>query len=127
MAPTPYISYSLLFQNAFSQVLSKLGFDFFKMLTVDILHDFKLGPWKDFLTHIIRILECLGPEKVQTFNERCVMPASRSPDVSFLTITPTSFRQVPAFGETTIRHFEGDVSEMKRLTGHELEDLLQVR
>lgn len=43
------------------------------MLTVDLLHDFKLGPWKDFLAHIVRILEFLGPEKVQTFNERCVL------------------------------------------------------
>jgi len=48
------------------------------------------------------------------------------PHISFLTITFVSFRQVPVFGETTIRRFEGDVSEMKRLTGHELEDLLQV-
>ena len=43
-----------------------------------------------------------------------------------LIITRVSFRQVPAFGETTIRRFEGDVSEMKRLTGHDFEDLLQV-
>lgn len=32
---------------------------------------------------------------------------------------------VPAFGDT-IRNFEGDVSEMKRLAGHDLEDTLQV-
>jgi hypothetical protein len=33
---------------------------------------------------------------------------------------------VPAFGDT-IRNFEGDVSEMKWLAGHDLEDILQVR
>lgn len=91
-----------------------------------MLHDFKLGPWKDVLTHIARILESLGPEKVRAFNERCVPCWPLVACVGFLTVTPTSFRQVPAFGETTIRRFESDVSEMKRLTGHELEDLLQV-
>jgi hypothetical protein len=33
---------------------------------------------------------------------------------------------VPAFRDT-IRNFDGDVSGMKRLAGHELEDTLQVR
>ena len=32
---------------------------------------------------------------------------------------------VPAFGDT-IRCFEGNVSDMKRLAGHDLEDMLQV-
>ena len=32
---------------------------------------------------------------------------------------------VPAFGDT-IRRFEGNVSDMKRLAGHDLEDVLQV-
>ena len=43
-----------------------------------------------------------------------------------LTHALARFRQVPAFGETTIRRFEGDVTEMKQLAGHDLEDLLQV-
>ena len=57
-------------QNAFSQILFKFGFDFFQMLTVDLLHEFELGVWKDFLTHLICILESLGPETVHTFDER---------------------------------------------------------
>jgi hypothetical protein len=48
------------------------------------------------------------------------------PVLTSLTHTLTSFRQVPMYGETTIRHFEGDVTEMKQLAGHDLEDLLQV-
>lgn len=108
-------------QNAFSEALFKFGFDFFKMLTVDILHEFDLGTGKDFIVHIVRILESLGPDKVQIFNERFVP--------SFLCVycpphTFLSFRQVPTFGET-IRRFEGDVSEMKQLAGHDVEDLLQ--
>jgi len=38
--------------------------------------------------------------------------------------TLVSFRQVPAFGEA-IRRFDSDVSEMKRLAGHDFEDILQ--
>lgn len=72
MTYTRFTALNLL-QNAFSQVLSGFGFDFFKMLTVDLLHEYDLGVWKDFFTHIIRILEFRGPEIVQTFNERCTM------------------------------------------------------
>lgn len=93
------------------------------MLTVDLLHEFELGVWKDFLAHIIRILEFLGPDNVQTFNERY------EKGYSFLTPSDCpceSFRQVPTFGETTIRRFADNVSEMKRLAGHDFEDLLQV-
>ena len=40
------------------------------MLTVDLLHEFELGLWKDLLVHIVRILEFLGPNTVQKFDER---------------------------------------------------------
>jgi hypothetical protein len=40
------------------------------MLPNDLLHEFELGVWKDFFAHIIRILESLGLDKVQTFDER---------------------------------------------------------
>lgn len=33
---------------------------------------------------------------------------------------------IPPFGKTTIRRFDGDVSALKRLTGDEIEDRLQV-
>jgi len=56
-------------QNAFSRLLFEFGFDFFEILTVDLLHEFELGLWKDFLTHLIRILEFRGPEFVHEFNE----------------------------------------------------------
>ena len=62
---------------------------------------------------------------MQTFNEQCKMWSSLLLGISFLTLTLISFRQVPTFGETTIRRFD-DVSEMKRLAGHDFEDLLQV-
>jgi len=40
------------------------------MLTVDLLHEYPLGVWRDFSAQIVRILEFLGPDKVQAFNER---------------------------------------------------------
>lgn len=73
---TTTCAYSIILnplQNAFSEVLFKFGFDFFKMLTVDLLHEYPLGLWKDFSAHIVRILEFLGPDKVQIFDERCAI------------------------------------------------------
>jgi hypothetical protein len=43
------------FQNTFSK-LAPLGFDYYKMLVVDLLHDVLLGIWKTLFTHLIRIL-----------------------------------------------------------------------
>lgn len=48
------------------------------------------------------------------------------PGIYLLTFALIRFRQVPVFGETTIRRFESDVSKMKQLAGHDFEDLLQV-
>jgi len=83
---TYFVSLNIL-QNAFSQVLFKFGFNLFKILTVDLLHEFELGLGKDFFAHIIRILEFLGPEKVQIFNERYVTQTSccliLPPDIRF--------------------------------------------
>ena len=113
-------------QSAFSTVLSKFGFDFHKMVTVDILHDVDIGEGKKLLTHIVRIIEWLGVETVRKFDERYVLHACvwmwTSTGCSFL----PSFQMIPSFGETTIRRFEGDVSALKRLTGSEIEDTLQV-
>ena len=40
-------------QNAFSECLSKYGFDFHSMFVVDLLHKFKLGVWKATFTHLL--------------------------------------------------------------------------
>ncbi|KAF9646621.1 hypothetical protein BDM02DRAFT_3188673 [Thelephora ganbajun] len=91
-------------KNAFSVTLSPFGFDFHKMLTVDLLHEVELGVWKALLAHLIRMLHACGVDKVHEFDER--------------------FQMVPTFGDK-IRHFEGNISEMKRLAGRDLEDILQ--
>jgi len=50
--------------------LSKFGFDIFKVLTVDVLHEFELGVGRGVPAHLIRMLESLGPHLVHILNER---------------------------------------------------------
>ena len=45
---------------------------------------------------------------------------------SSLKLPLLSYRQVPKFGCDTIRRFRKNVSEMKRTTARDFEDLLQV-
>ncbi|KAJ3560091.1 hypothetical protein NP233_g11062 [Leucocoprinus birnbaumii] len=94
--------------NAF---VDRLGKDFnpSTMLTVDLLHEIKLGTWKTFFSHTIRILYALSDRLVTDLNER--------------------FCQVPMFGNsgTGIRQFPPNVSKMKKMAACDFKDLLQVR
>ena len=58
-------------QNAF---VDRLGddFDLSQMLVVDFMHEFELGIWKSFFTHLIRILYTAQPDGnlVETLNEQ---------------------------------------------------------
>ncbi|KAI4293738.1 hypothetical protein K525DRAFT_214235 [Schizophyllum commune Loenen D] len=75
------------------------------MLVSDILHEFELGVWQSVLIHLIRMLESLGGDILQTFNAR--------------------FRQIPTFGHDTIRRFERNVSSLTRMAARDYEDILQ--
>ena len=57
-------------QNAFSERLSHLGFDFFGMLAVDLLHEFELGVWKGIFIHLLRILTAINPMLLNTLDQR---------------------------------------------------------
>ncbi|KAG8741331.1 hypothetical protein FRC10_002993 [Ceratobasidium sp. 414] len=92
-------------QNAFSQRLLPLNFDFHKMFVVDLLHEVELGVWKSLFMHLVRILYMRGPDTVVEFNRR--------------------FRLVPTFCNSTIRKFSEDVASMKRLAARDFEDILQ--
>lgn len=118
-----FASLNVALQNAFSVALSPLGFDFHGMLTVDLLHEVELGVWKALLLHLIRMLNACGADQVHTFDERCGL-LGVEPD--YPCSPQTSFRLVPTFGDK-IRRFDGNISEMKRLAGHDLEDTLQAR
>ncbi|KIJ32462.1 hypothetical protein M422DRAFT_265630 [Sphaerobolus stellatus SS14] len=96
-------------KNTFSKVLTSQGFNFFKMLAVDLLHEIELGVWKALFTHLIRMLHAVatkGENVVDELNGR--------------------YRLIPTFGLSTIRLFSSDVSQMKKLAARDLEDILQL-
>lgn len=69
------LDYCLTFyQNAFAEKLGHLGFDTFRMLVVDFMHECELGTWKALFTHLIRLLyACPGGERlVATLDNRFV-------------------------------------------------------
>jgi hypothetical protein len=50
---------TMLCQNAFSDRLAPLGYDFFSMFVVDLMHDVELGDWRALFVHLLRILEAV--------------------------------------------------------------------
>ncbi|KAF7981735.1 hypothetical protein HWV62_32343 [Athelia sp. TMB] len=91
--------------NAFSSRLHQLGFNFFLMLVVDMLHEFELGVWKSLFIHLLRMLAVLDIALIHELDRR--------------------FRAMPTFGRDTIRKFKANMSEMKSLAARDFEDLLQ--
>ncbi|KAJ7679628.1 hypothetical protein B0H17DRAFT_944104, partial [Mycena rosella] len=56
--------------NAFSDRLSKFGFNPFKMLVPDFMHEFELGVFKSFFIHLLRILFAHGGGAISELNTR---------------------------------------------------------
>lgn len=94
------------------------------MLVVDHLHEWSLGVWKATFAHIIRVLyAALPPEEgVHKLNARYVPLKS----ISLLLTLSARFRQIPSFGRGTVRRFCSNASEMKKLAGHNYDNLLAV-
>ncbi|KIK10461.1 hypothetical protein PISMIDRAFT_52018, partial [Pisolithus microcarpus 441] len=80
-------------------------FNLFLMLVVDLLHEFELGVWKAIFSHLLHILDSLNESQLHELDRR--------------------YRLVPTFGRDTIQRFSKNCSEMKRMTTHDFEDLLQ--
>ncbi|KAJ7151509.1 hypothetical protein C8R46DRAFT_1229045 [Mycena filopes] len=89
--------------NIFSERLSRFGFNFYKMLVPDFLHEFELGAFKSIFSHLIRILVAHGESTVHTLNAWFV----------------------PTFGQAVIRRFDSNASAMKKMAARNFEDLLQ--
>jgi hypothetical protein len=51
--------YLIFDQNTFAEKLGPLGFDSFRILVVDFMHECELGTWKALFTHLIRLLYAL--------------------------------------------------------------------
>ncbi|KIK31508.1 hypothetical protein CY34DRAFT_33015, partial [Suillus luteus UH-Slu-Lm8-n1] len=94
--------------NAFGETLGLLGFNTFRMLVVDFMHECELGTWKALFIHLIRLLYALpkGDHLVALLDSR--------------------FRCIPSYGNGVIRKFANNTSEMKRLAARDFEDMLQV-
>ncbi|OSD05112.1 hypothetical protein PYCCODRAFT_1385676 [Trametes coccinea BRFM310] len=92
-------------QSAFSKRLGSFGFDIYRALVPDVMHEVELGVWKSTLTHLVRIVVSLGPSTVNTFNAR--------------------FANIPTFGRDTIRRFGANVAGLKKLAARDFEDMLQ--
>ena len=51
-------------QNAFLESLSPTPFDLFRMLVIDLLHEFELGVCKAIFAHLLRLLDSLKSSMV---------------------------------------------------------------
>jgi hypothetical protein len=85
-------------QNAFSVTLSPFGFDFHRMLPVNLLHEVELGVWKALLAHLIRMLHTCGVRQVQEFDERYGSP-------SIYTRPSTHIKQVSEWFRHSVTQF----------------------
>nr|GAT49693.1 predicted protein [Mycena chlorophos] len=81
--------------NAFSDRLSRFNFNPFKMLVPDFMHEFELGVFKAFFTHLLRVF--------QVYSHNCIVQLDYR------------FRLVPTFGQATIRRFSENTSALKKL------------
>jgi len=57
-------------QNAFSDRLSKLGFNHFAMLMVDLMHEIEIGVWKALFIHLLRILQSVDENLLHELDRR---------------------------------------------------------
>lgn len=66
------LAHALHSQNQFAQKLGPLGFDSFRMLVVDFMHECELGTWKALFTHLLRLLHALprGSELIAALDSR---------------------------------------------------------
>ncbi|KAJ3544767.1 hypothetical protein NMY22_g2665 [Coprinellus aureogranulatus] len=56
--------------NAFSATLSPHGFDLFKMLVVDVMHEVELGVWKAVFMQLLRLLDATDKGSINTLDMR---------------------------------------------------------
>ncbi|KAJ7222643.1 hypothetical protein GGX14DRAFT_352730 [Mycena pura] len=90
--------------NAFSDRLSQFGFNPFKMLVPDFMHEFELGVFKSFFIHLLRIMYAQKENAIENLNER--------------------FRLIPIFGQSTIRRFTQNTSALKKMAAWNYQNIL---
>ncbi|KAL0058857.1 hypothetical protein AAF712_014438 [Marasmius tenuissimus] len=92
-------------QSAFSKVFQPFGLNHYELYVPDSFHDLT-GRISDFLKHNVRILSALKRKKqIEYLDQR--------------------YRQVPTFGNGTIRRFKSKVSQFTKFAGRDYQDALQ--
>ncbi|KIM75847.1 hypothetical protein PILCRDRAFT_98847 [Piloderma croceum F 1598] len=91
--------------NAFSERLAPMGFNQFKMLLPDLMHEFELGVWRAVFIHLLRILQSVDDDLILKLDRR--------------------YQEIPSFGRDTIQRFASNCSELKKMAAHDFENLLQ--
>jgi hypothetical protein len=93
------------------------------MLVVDLMHEFELGVWKAVFIHLLRILDCQDESLTHELDRRHV---SLEFHEATILMAPFRFREIPPFGRDGIRKTTSNRSELKKMTAHDYEDMLQV-
>jgi hypothetical protein len=94
------------------------------MFVPDVLHEFELGVWKAILAHLIRLLYAHGGDSaVNELDQRYI---SLHQDALLVLTNTVRFRVFSIFGKGTIRHFIDNISEMKKISGQYMEQVLKV-
>ena len=59
----------ILLQNAFSVKLSGLGFNYFQMFVVNLMHEFELGVWKNLFIHLLHVLDAYDKQLLDELDQ----------------------------------------------------------
>ena len=94
----------------------------YPMLVVDLMHEFELGVWKAVFIHLLRILDCEAESLKHELDTRY---AYLYLQVAVILII-FRFREIPPFGRDGVRKTRSNRSELKKMTAHDYEDMLQV-
>jgi hypothetical protein len=95
------------------------------MLVVDLMHEFELGVWKAIFIHLLRILDCESEALKHELDKRYTLYYIKSPQYLWSLLR---FREIPPFGRDGdgVRKITSNRSELKKMTAHDFEDMLQV-
>jgi hypothetical protein len=85
------------------------------------MHDYELGDWRLFFIHLLRILDAADINLLMELDGE--LPYKH---VTKYHSRHCRYREVPPFGEDTIRKFSSNSSKLKKLAARDFENLLQV-
>lgn len=65
-------------KNTFSERLSGHGFNLYRMLAVDVMHEVEIGTWKAVFIQLLRLMEVLDKGAINKLDSRSVSLVSPS-------------------------------------------------